>query len=186
MSKQSLQKIGEAAFARCERVSAELLSLTYGSMVRQLLHDYESVDEVNVQLDKMGYNIGIRLVDDFLSKSRVYHCAGFAETAETISKVGFKMYLGVNAVATNWSEDKKSFGLVFDENPLTEFTELPEAYEGLWYSNILCGVIRGSLQNVQMVCECKFVRCTLRGDEANEIRVTLKEILQEKPPADED
>ena len=43
-----------------------------------------------------------------------------------------------------------SFSLTFDENPLAEFVELPdEALEGgLWFSNILCGVIRGALEMV--------------------------------------
>lgn len=42
------------------------------------------------------------------------------------------------------------FTLTLDENPLAEFVELPEgAIEGgLWYSNILCGVLRGALEMV--------------------------------------
>lgn len=71
MSRQSLQALGEQSFARCDRVSAELLTLTYGSFVRQLLLDYEDVADVNAQLDTMGYNIGVRLVDDFLAKSKI-------------------------------------------------------------------------------------------------------------------
>jgi trafficking protein particle complex subunit 3 len=51
---------------------------------------------------------------------------------------------------TSWAADEKSFSLVFDENPLADFVELPEdgPYEKLWYSNILCGVIRGALEMV--------------------------------------
>ena len=33
--------------------NAEILTLTYGSIVRQLISDYEDVEEVNKQLDKM-------------------------------------------------------------------------------------------------------------------------------------
>ena len=33
--------------------NAEIFTLTYGSMVRQLLTDLEDVTEVNMQLDKM-------------------------------------------------------------------------------------------------------------------------------------
>jgi len=40
--------------------------------------------------------------------------------------------------------------LIFDENPLTEFVELPEDAMDLWYSNILCGVIRGALELVNV------------------------------------
>lgn len=44
--------------------------------------------EVNKQLDKMGYNIGLRLIEDYLAKSNTMkRCANFRETAEMISKV---------------------------------------------------------------------------------------------------
>jgi hypothetical protein len=43
------------------------------------------------------------------------------------------------------------FTHILEENPLTEFVELPEQYNKLWYSNILCGVIRGALEMVKIV-----------------------------------
>ena len=45
------------------------------------------------------------------------------------------------------------FTLTLDENPLAEFVELPEdALEGgLWFSNVLCGVLRGALEMVRVV-----------------------------------
>lgn len=62
--------------------------MTYGTIVAQLCTDYDSdYVEVNKQLDKMGYNIGLRLIEDFLAKSGTGRCANFRETAETISKV---------------------------------------------------------------------------------------------------
>ena len=57
-------------------------------MVAQLCSDFESnYVEVNKQLDRMGYNIGMRLVEDFFAKSGTQRCANLRETAETISKV---------------------------------------------------------------------------------------------------
>lgn len=68
--------------------NAELVTLTYGSIVAQLCKDYEGdYLEVNKQLEKMGYNIGLRLIEDFLAKTNMGKCANFRETAETISKV---------------------------------------------------------------------------------------------------
>lgn len=97
--------------------NAELFTLTYGSVVVQLIKDYEDYAEVNKQLEKMyvypwtltsttgrtkraeltvnaaqtkkkrGYNIGVRLIEDFLAKSGTGKCADFRETAEVISKV---------------------------------------------------------------------------------------------------
>ena len=57
-------------------------------MVAQLCQDFDgNYGEVNKQLDKMGYNIGLRLVEDFFAKSGTQRCANLRETAETISKV---------------------------------------------------------------------------------------------------
>jgi hypothetical protein len=51
------------------------------------------------------------------------------------------------------------FSLTFDDNPLAEFVELPEeALEGgLWFSNVLCGVLRGALEMVWSMFPCLFV-----------------------------
>lgn len=52
----------------------------------------------------------------------------------------------------NWTNDSKQFSLIFEENPLADFVELPDdgrAQDELWFSNIFCGIIRGALE---MVC----------------------------------
>ena len=73
---------------RVDKVSAELVTLTYGTIVAQLCKDYEfDYPEVNRQLDRMGYNIGLRIIEDFLAKTSVPACSNFREVAEMISKV---------------------------------------------------------------------------------------------------
>lgn len=160
-----------------------MFALTYGALVVQLIQDYEDYDEVNKELEKMGYNIGTRLIEDFLAKSNLGRCADFKETGEVIAKVcmhrlgassairllhfqvGFKAFLNITPTITHGALPPASprpdstsgqpsgswFTLTLDENPLAEFVELPdEALEGgLWFSNVLCGVIRGALE---MVC----------------------------------
>ncbi|CAI5458962.1 unnamed protein product [Closterium sp. Yama58-4] len=165
-----------------ERVNAEMFTLTYGAMVRQLLTDLEDIDEVNKQLDAMGYNIGVRLIDEFLSKANVTRCSDFKETADIIAKLGFKMFLGVTATVTNWNAEGSECSLVLDDNPLVDFVELPESCSSLVYCNLLCGVIRGALEQVSLRVEVKFVRDMLRGDDAFEMRVKLIEQMAEVYP----
>ncbi|XP_068756404.1 trafficking protein particle complex subunit 3-like [Montipora capricornis] len=168
------------------KVSAELFVLTHGALVAQLVKDYEGDEEVNKQLDKMGYNIGVRLVEDFLARSNVGRCHDFRETADVIAKLGFKMFLGISPVITNWSAASDEFSLILDNNPLAEFAELPEGREGLLFSNILCGVLRGALEMVQMEVDVWFVQDSLRGDDTTEIRLKFLRKLEDALPAGED
>merc|ERR1719217_1659679 len=161
-------------------MNSELLVLTYGSLVAQLLRDIEDVDAVNAQLEKMGYNIGLRLVDDFLAKSGVGPCQDFRETAEVIAKVGFRMFLGVGAEIVMWNRELTACSLVLPENPLAEYVELPEHLSNrLWYSNLLCGVVRGCLEQLQLRVDVKFQKDVLNGDEHNLIRLELREVMRE-------
>ena len=61
------------------------------------------------------------------------------------------MFLGFSPVITNWSAASDEFSLILDNNPMAEFAELPEGHEGLLFSNILCGVLRGALEMVRLL-----------------------------------
>ena len=61
------------------------------------------------------------------------------------------MFLNITPAVSNWSADNKSFSLIFEENPLADFVELPNdgrAQDELWFSNIFCGILRGALEMV--------------------------------------
>ncbi|XP_025071388.1 trafficking protein particle complex subunit 3 isoform X1 [Alligator sinensis] len=167
-------------------MSSELFTLTYGALVTQLCKDYENDEDVNKQLDKMGYNIGVRLIEDFLARSNVGRCHDFRETADVIAKVAFKMYLGITPSITNWSPAGDEFSLILENNPLVDFVELPDNHSSLIYSNLLCGVLRGALEMVQMAVDVKFVQDTLKGDSVTEIRMKFIRRIEDNLPVGEE
>ncbi|KAK8940682.1 putative potassium transporter 11 [Platanthera zijinensis] len=109
------------------------------------------------------------------------------ESLLNVGQVGFKMFLGVTATVTNWDAEGTSCSLVLSENPLVGFVELPDTCHGLYYCNILCGVIRGALEMVSMKTEVTWVRDVLHGDDAYEMRVKLiKQVPEEYPYKDDE
>lgn len=88
-SEKTTPKSNRIDRTRIDKVNAELVTLTYGTIVAQLCKDFEDdYPEVNRQLDKMGYNIGLRLIEDYLAKSNTMkRCSNFRETADMISRV---------------------------------------------------------------------------------------------------
>ena len=122
---------------------------------------------MNAELKRMGNNIGVRLIDEYLSKTSFHQspspassssssppdfnngvCRSLRETADSIAKVGFKMFLGVTA-DTRWTSDNEVALIFKEEIPLNDFVELPETLSALHYSNIVCGVVRGALEMVR-------------------------------------
>ena len=131
--------------------------MTYGAFVARLLKENDNAEEVNIQLEQIGFRMGKRLVDEFLAKSEIQACANFRDTADVIGKMAFKMYLGVPAEVTAWNEDSTECSFILTENPLAEFVLLPsELSQTLWYSNVICGMIKGSLDMLNIKVKASF------------------------------
>lgn len=159
--------------------------MTYGSLIVRLIKDYEKPEEINEQLDKMGYNIGIRLIDDFLAKFCLPPSQTFEEAVSLIKDKALPYYLGLKFPKLTKSSDNNEMIISFVENPLNDYVELPEKYISLWYSNLVCGVIRGALESINIRVECKYTQDTLKGNDINEIRIKLIEIIEDKLTEDE-
>jgi len=62
------------------------------------------------------------------------------------------MFLGVSGDVTNFVEagkDWSAYSIVLQENPLIDYVDLPKSLQGLYFSNIICGMIRGALEAVR-------------------------------------
>ena len=82
-SMSELAHIGNIAYQRSDKCSSELLVLTYGVLVTQLMKDYEDISDVNREIENIGYNIGTRLIDEVLSKAELETtCSSFKEAVE--------------------------------------------------------------------------------------------------------
>jgi len=109
------------------QIQSELFTLTYGVLVAQLLEDIEDTSVINQKLDKIGYNIGVRLIDDIFSRNlTLKRCKDLTDTADAIVNFGFKPYLNMTPKIENWSEKKDEFSIILENNVLTEFVELNE------------------------------------------------------------
>ncbi|XP_053552511.1 trafficking protein particle complex subunit 3-like protein [Bombina bombina] len=167
--------------ASAHNINRELFVLTYGALVAQLCKDYESDDEVNKCLDTMGYNIGIRLVEDFLANSGIKKCRSYSETVDIIAKVAFKMYLGITPTLIGDNVGGNEFSLILEKNPLVEFIEeLPTGRSSLSYCNLLSGVIRGALEMIHLPADVTFIQDRLKGDDVTEIGITFLRKIEEK------
>uniref|UniRef100_A0A0X3NWV0 Trafficking protein particle complex subunit n=1 Tax=Schistocephalus solidus TaxID=70667 RepID=A0A0X3NWV0_SCHSO len=160
------------------RLNTELFTLTYGSLVAQIVNDFDSDEAINEQLETIGFNMGEKLVEDFVAKGNSGRCSDFKETANQLVK-GFKLFLGIAPTVTKFSAAGDEFSLILESNPLTEFVDLPANHPGLLYCNVLPGAIRGALHNVQLEVTARIVQDQLRGDKVNEIRVKFVRRIKE-------
>ena len=123
----------------------------------------------------MNYKIGLWLVDEFPQKSGSPICQDFRETVAVIESVGLRMSPGIGAEVNHWHKEFAVFSLVLHSNPFAEYADLPLLLTTrLWYSNWFCGVVRGSLEQLQLGVECHLQKDVLTSDEQNVIRQELK------------
>jgi trafficking protein particle complex subunit 3 len=168
--------------------NTEVLALTYGAIVRQLLADLSDIDSVNSQLKQMGNNIGMRLIEEFLAKTGLDKCSNFQTTAKIIAEKAFPMFLGIRGtVKSGESEDTgKECVIILREIPLAEFVEIPQQYQGLKYCNLVAGVIEGALGRVNLSVRCDIVKDMLCGAQEYELSLNLlQDVPPEKYPFDE-
>lgn len=168
-----------------DKIPSELLNFTYGSMILRLINDYDNPEEINERLFNMGKRIGNRLIDDYLAKvDTKRQCQNFRNILDNLSSKGFKLYLGVECIVVEVNE--KEFNLVFSENPLNDYVQLPSNFVNLWYSNLIPGLIVGGMEMLNIKAECFFIKDMIKGNDCNEVKVKLIEIIEERCKDDDE
>lgn len=136
--------------------------------------------------------MGLRMIEEFLVKTGAKRCSNFKETTEIICSTAFKMFLNIVPTVEGWSSDLKSCIIVIPEpNPLTDFVELPSLSDSnirndLWYSQVICGVLKGSLHTVQIDIDAFFLNDVLRGDQKTRLKLVFKKFLKNEVPSGDD
>lgn len=51
-----------------------------------MLKETENPDDVNKQLERIGYNMGVRLIEDFLARTTSNRCMEMRETADKLQQ----------------------------------------------------------------------------------------------------
>lgn len=131
-----------------------------------------------------GYNLGQRLADDHLARTRAPACPDLRSAADAIARVALKTYLGASASVVaappagggggggDRAAADGALSIVIDDCPLADWVELPPSLSTLSYSALLAGAVRGGLDAVGIPVDAVLARDAARGDGVTEIRVT--------------
>ena len=167
-----------------KQIKVELLTFMYGTLLVRLTKDIKDINELNTKIELIGYDIGKRLVDDLIDDiQRVDHSDQNKLMEKLICQLT-QYYLGIIGKYNQTSE--KEFHLVFPENPISSYVELPESLEGLCYPNIICGILRGMMEISGFEIQCEFVKDKMKGDDINDLKITLVKLIEERFIDDED
>ncbi|KAL0231987.1 hypothetical protein PCE1_002983 [Barthelona sp. PCE] len=177
---QNVLKASEAAYSKLPKVSSELLTLTYGVFIQQIFKTTYRIEDVNAKLLEIGQNMGLRIVDDFLSHIVFERCSSFTETCQILVGSGFMYFFGVSGTILSWNEENSQCVFLLKHNLLNNFVEIPAHLEGLKYNNMLCGVIKGALNAINFKVKVEEVESTVYGANDDVFSISLEELLHDE------
>ena len=175
----------DSPYLERKQIKVDLLTFMYGSLLVRLTKDIKDINELNKKIELIGYDIGKRLVDDLIDDfQRNLDMSDQNKLMEKLICQLTQYYLGIIGKYNQTSE--KEFHLVFPENPISSYVELPESLEGLCYPNIICGILRGMMEISGFEIQCEFVKDKMKGDDINDLKITLVKLIEERFIDDED
>ena len=174
----------ESLYEERKQNKVELLTFMYGSLLVRLTKDIKDIKELNTKIENIGYEMGKRLLDDLIDDFQKKIDSSNSKLMEILIKQLAQYYLGIISSLSQVSE--KEYHLVFNENPISFYVELPEELNNLCYSNIICGIFRGMLEVSGFEIKCEFVKDKMKGDDVNDLKIELVKIIEERFIDDEE
>ena len=174
----------ESLYEERKQNKVELLTFMYGSLLVRLTKDIKDINELNTKIENIGYEMGKRLLDDLIDDFQKKIDSSNSKLMEILIKQLAQYYLGIISSLSQVSE--KEYHLVFKENPISFYVELPEELNNLCYSNIICGIFRGMLEVSGFEIKCEFVKDKMKGDDVNDLKIELVKIIEERFIDDEE
>ena len=172
------------ALLETKNIKVELLTFMYGTLLVRLTKDIKDINELNKKIELIGYDIGKRLVDDLIDDFQRVDQSDQNKLMEKLICQLAQHYLGIIGNYNQVGENE--FHLKFNQNPISLYVELPESLEGLCYSNIICGIMRGMLEITGFEVRCEFIKDKMKGDDINDIKITLVKYIEERFIDDEE
>ena len=172
------------ALLETKNIKVELLTFMYGTLLVRLTKDIKDINELNKKIELIGYDIGKRLVDDLIDDFQRVDQSDQNKLMEKLICQLAQHYLGIIGNYNQVGENE--FHLKFNQNPISLYVELPESLEGLCYSNIICGIMRGMLEITGFEVKCEFIKDEMKGDDINDIKITLVKYIEERFIDDEE
>ena len=172
------------ALLETKNIKVELLTFMYGTLLVRLTKDIKDINELNKKIELIGYDIGKRLVDDLIDDFQRVDQSDQNKLMEKLICQLAQHYLGIIGNYNQVGENE--FHLKFNQNPISLYVELPESLEGLCYSNIICGIMRGMLEITGFEVKCEFIKDKMKGDDINDNKITLVKYIEERFIDDEE
>ena len=182
MSKRNIKN--DIPLLERKKIKVDLITFMYGTLLVRLTKDIKDINELNTKIELIGYDIGKRLVDDLIDDFQRVDTSDQNKLMEKLICQLAQYYLGIIG---NYSQTgEKEFHLIFTENPISLYVELPESLEGLCYSNVICGIMRGMLEICGYEVKCEIVKDKIKGDDNNDMKITLVKYIEERFIDDEE
>ena len=173
--------------------SVEFSALIYGSLVNSLLEMTEDVNEVNAKLDEIGYRIGLRIAHEFARDKNLERVESPEKLIKDVLIKNWQYIAGKNSLAQYKVIKENEFVMTFQPSIFTEYVTIPELYDGIQYTAMLPGALRGIFEifhyEAQVTLETPQAQAGQAGPtqkKPTEVKIVISKIIPIAVPKEDD